>query len=60
MTADWLRDAGAHLAALKLVLLEQHLGSPGKVVADARSWFDDSPIVASVMGPCRAPVTPSW
>lgn len=56
VTADWLRDVpGRTFAALKLVLLEQHLGSPGKVVADARSWFDDSPIVASVMGAVQGP-----
>ena len=50
------RRRGAPLPRL-LVLLEQHLGSPGKVVADARSWFDDSPIVASVMGAVQGPVT---
>lgn len=49
--AAWLRGVpGRTFAALKLVMLEGHVGLPHQVVHAARAWFDDAPLVASVMG----------
>ncbi len=49
--ADWLRDIpGRTIVAIKLVMVHGDLSRPDATMAQARSWFGDHPVVASVMG----------
>jgi len=48
---EWLRDIpGRTIAAIKLIMVPGDLAAPAATMAQARSWFADRPIVASVMG----------
>jgi len=48
---EWLRDIpGRTIAAIKLVMVHGDLTTPEATVAQARRWFGDHPVVASVMG----------
>ncbi len=48
---EWLRDIpGRTIAAIKLIMVPGELATPEATMAQARNWFADRPIVASVMG----------
>ena len=48
---EWLRDIpGRTIAAIKLIMVPGDLATPEATMTQARSWFADRPIVASVMG----------
>ncbi len=47
----WLRDIpGRTIAAIKLVMVHGDLTRAAETMGEARSWFADHPVVASVMG----------
>jgi uncharacterized membrane-anchored protein len=51
LAPEWLRDIpGRTIAAIKLVMVHGDLTTPELTMAQARSWFGEHPIVASIMG----------
>lgn len=48
---EWLREIpGRTIAAIKLVMVQGDLATPEATMAQARRWFGDHAVVASVMG----------
>ncbi|MFN7711119.1 MAG: DUF3422 family protein [Curvibacter sp.] len=48
---EWLREIpGRTIAAIQLAMVHGDLRAPDATMAQARRWFDDRPVVASVMG----------
>lgn len=48
---DWLRGIpGRTIAAIQLAIVHGDLGNPEATMTQARQWFGENPVVASVMG----------
>lgn len=51
LSPEWLRGIpGRTIAAIKLALVHGDLTTPDATLAQARAWFGEHPVVASVMG----------
>jgi len=46
----WAAVPGRTFCAIKLAMVPGDLSAPAERLADARQWFDDHPVVASLMG----------